>query len=128
MWLRGFEPVLLPLPGRRIPRPPLPAGDKSRSPEVRQLLHPELRAFPGGTVPAAVVSIGKNLIAVLAASSAAWYPATVACDERASMPCALVIRGTSSKARAVVACRGQLPHLVGPFQRFEEANDHAAAG
>ena len=53
------------------------------------------------TVPAAVVIIGKKRPASRAASSAAAYPATLACDESASIAWARVIRGIASIAKLV---------------------------
>ena len=63
----------------------------------------------GGTVPAAVMNMGKNLARCSAADSPARYPATVAWDERASMDCARLIRGSRSSLytvapRAARAC------------------------
>src|SRR5438093_922620 len=62
---------------------------------------PITSTFAGGTVPAAVMSIGKKRGRCSAPRSAASYPATVACDESASIGCARVIRGTDSSANAV---------------------------
>jgi hypothetical protein len=58
-------------------------------------------ARTGAIVPAAVMSIGKSRGTRSAARSTALYPATVACDERASIDCARVIRGIDSIANAV---------------------------
>ncbi len=55
----------------------------------------------GGTVPAAVMNIGKNLARCSAALSPARYPDTVACELNASMPWARLIRGSRSKLKTV---------------------------
>ena len=51
-------------------------------------------------MPAAVVSIGKNRVDSEAATSTALYPATLACDDSASITCAREIRGIASNANA----------------------------
>ena len=61
------------------------------------------RTLAGGTVPAAVMNIGKNFARCSAAASPARYPETVACELRASMPCARLMRGRRSKLKTV-AC------------------------
>ena len=53
------------------------------------------------TVPAAVVSIGKNFGSEFAATSTALYPAMLLCDERESIGCARVTRGIMSMLNAV---------------------------
>ena len=62
---------------------------------------PMTNAFAGASVPAAVVIIGRIRGSALAPTSTALYPASVACDESASIDCARVMRGTSSIASAV---------------------------
>ena len=59
---------------------------------------PSTSARAGAIVPAAVVSIGRNRGRCSAASSTALYPATVACDESASIDWARVVRGIDSIA------------------------------
>ena len=61
---------------------------------------PSTRTRAGRTVPAAVVSIGKNLGRCIAAKRTARYPATVACEDRASIRCARVVLGILSMAIA----------------------------
>ncbi len=61
---------------------------------------PRTSTEAGGTVPAAVVSMGKKRGSRSAASNAARYPATLACDDNASMLWAREIRGTASTANA----------------------------
>src|SRR5712691_10327210 len=61
---------------------------------------PRTSALAGGTVPAAVVSIGRKRGSRSAAISIAWYPATVACEESASIGWARVMRGIDSIAKA----------------------------
>ena len=56
-------------------------------------------------MPAAVISIGKNLGRRSAASSTALYPETVACEDSASIGCARVIRGIDSSANPVTPRR-----------------------
>ncbi len=51
-------------------------------------------------MPAAVVSIGKNRVDSLAASTTALYPATLACEDSASITWAREIRGIASTAKA----------------------------
>ena len=63
---------------------------------------PMMNAFAGAMDPAAVVSMGRNLSSAAAPISAALYPATPLCEERTSMDCARVMRGTSSSASAVI--------------------------
>ena len=58
--------------------------------------------FAGAMEPAAVVSIGRNLSSAAAPISAALYPATPLCDDKTSIDCARVMRGTSSIASAVI--------------------------
>ena len=66
---------------------------------------PMMKALAGAIVPAAVVSIGKNLGSAAAARSTALYPATVACEESASIGCARVMRGIASIESAVTRRR-----------------------
>src|SRR5690606_26904923 len=61
---------------------------------------PSTSTEAGGTVPAAVVSVGKNRGNRSAASSAARYPVTVAWDDSASRLWARETRGTASTANA----------------------------
>ena len=63
---------------------------------------PSTRTPAGRIVPAAVVSSGKNPPYAVAATSAALYPATLACEVRASMGWArLSVRGSRSRLTAV---------------------------
>ena len=57
----------------------------------------------GGTVPAAVMNMGKNLARCSAACRPARYPDTVAWELRASMPWARLIRGSRSKLKTVAS-------------------------
>jgi hypothetical protein len=61
---------------------------------------PSTNTVAGFTVPAAVVNIGKNRVDSDAASSTALYPATLPCDDNASIACARDIRGMASRANA----------------------------
>ena len=58
--------------------------------------------MPGVSCPAAVVSIGRNFGQLSAPMTAATYPPAVAWELSASMLWARVIRGTSSRAKAVI--------------------------
>ena len=58
---------------------------------------PITSTLAGGTVPAAVMNMGKNLARCSAADRPARYPATVACDERASIDWARLMRGSRSR-------------------------------
>ena len=49
--------------------------------------------------------------------STALYPATAACDERMSIDCARVVRGTSSSAKSVAPGAGDGLHQLGPGER-----------
>src|SRR5712691_1465157 len=60
------------------------------------------KTWAGVTVPAAVMSRGKNFGKELAASRTALYPATVLIALRASMGWARVIRGMSSMENEVI--------------------------
>ena len=60
---------------------------------------PSTSTVAGFTVPAAVVSIGKNRVDSDAATNTALYPATLACDDNASITCAREIRGIASSAK-----------------------------
>ena len=62
---------------------------------------PTTTTFAGATVPAAVMRSGNIFGSRAAARRTALYPAIVAIEERASMACARVERGTSSIANAV---------------------------
>ncbi len=64
-------------------------------------------------VPAAVVSIGKNRVDRSAAISTALYPATLACDDSASIDWAREIRGMDSMANAVTPASRSLPAISG---------------
>ena len=63
------------------PRPPLSGGQGLQAGDA----HPSTSTVAGLTVPAAVVSIGKNRVDSLAASSTDLYPATLACEDSASI-------------------------------------------
>ena len=62
---------------------------------------PSTITFAGATVPAAVVIIGKKRPTSRAATRVAAYPATLACEESASIAWARVIRGIASIAKLV---------------------------
>ncbi len=62
---------------------------------------PRTSTRAGATVPAAVVIIGKKRPASRAASRVAAYPATLACEESASIAWARVILGIASIAKLV---------------------------
>jgi len=81
---------------------------------------PRMSTRDGGTVPAAVTSMGMNLGMAVAPRSAAAYPAAVAWEERASMDWARVVRGMSSIAIGVTprACNAvRVPSLAAGFSR-----------
>ncbi len=59
-----------------------------------------MNAFAGASVPAAVVIMGSMRGSAFAPSITALNPASVACELSASIPCARVLRGTRSIARA----------------------------
>ena len=60
---------------------------------------PITSTLAGATVPAAVISMGKNFGSRSAASSTALYPPTVLCEDKASIDCARVMRGIDSIAK-----------------------------
>src|SRR5271169_350114 len=60
-----------------------------------------MKTFAGEIVPAAVIMRGKSFGTVSAARTTALYPATFACEERASIGWARLIRGISSMAKTV---------------------------
>src|SRR6266511_6206304 len=60
---------------------------------------PSTSTRAGGSVPAAVTSIGKNRPAAAAARRTALYPATVAWDDSTSMGCARVMRGSNARLK-----------------------------
>ena len=62
---------------------------------------PSTKTCAGVTVPAAVISKGKNLGLNSAPISAALYPAQSACEVSASIDCAREILGTNSIEKAV---------------------------
>ena len=63
---------------------------------------PRTKTRAGAIVPAAVMSMGKNLGNAAAAIITASYPAAVACDDKTSIICATVVRGIMSTAIAVI--------------------------
>ena len=63
---------------------------------------PITNTLAGGTIPAAVMNIGKYLLSSTAASRTPLYPAMLAMDDRVSMLCARVVRGMASVAKAVM--------------------------
>ena len=67
----------------------------------------------GATVPAAVISMGKNFGSRSAASSTALYPPTVLCEDKASIDCARVMRGIDSIAKPTIprSDRRSIPSL-----------------
>ena len=62
---------------------------------------PMMKTFAGAIVPAAVVSIGKNLLPAVAPRRTAAYPATVLKADSESILWASVVRGISSMENAV---------------------------
>ena len=62
---------------------------------------PMMKALAGGTVPAAVIIIGKARPNSLAASTTALKPARLACEDSTSMTWARVMRGMNSMAKAL---------------------------
>ena len=58
---------------------------------------PMTRTLAGGTVPAAVMNIGKNLARCSAADRPARYPPTVAWEDSASIDWARLMRGSRSR-------------------------------
>ncbi len=60
-----------------------------------------MSALAGWIVPAAVINIGINFGKRSAAFKTALYPAILACDDKASIACARVVRGTASIENAV---------------------------
>jgi len=62
---------------------------------------PITNTLAGGTIPAAVMNIGKYLGSSTAARSTPLYPAMLAIEERVSMLWARVVLGMASVAKAV---------------------------
>ena len=87
---------------------------------------PITSTLAGATVPAAVISMGKNFGSRSAASSTALYPPTVLCEDKASIDCARVMRGIDSIAKPTIAALGQTfdPLLV--RQWLEEGDQRHA--
>ena len=77
----------------------------------------------GFTVPAAVVNIGKNRVDSDAASNTALYPATLACDDNASITCAREIRGIASSANACTPAAVRRLGDLGMGARCQEPDD-----
>ena len=64
---------------------------------------PRMSTLAGRAVPAAVVSMGKKRPNAAAPTRAALYPATLACELSASMPCARdSVLGSPSRLIAVI--------------------------
>ncbi len=74
---------------------------------------PRTNTLAGGTVPAAVISIGKYLPSRPAATRAALYPATDAWEDNASSFWARLMRGISSIANPVTR-RSARHAITGP--------------
>ena len=74
---------------------------------------PITSTLAGATVPAAVISMGKNFGSRSAASSTALYPPTVLCEDKASIDCARVMRGIDSIAKPMIprSDRRSIPSL-----------------
>ena len=74
---------------------------------------PITSTLAGATVPAAVISMGKNFGSRSAASSTALYPPTVLCEDKASIDCARVMRGIDSIAKPTIprSDRRSIPSL-----------------
>ncbi len=95
-----------------------------RSPADPATPAPSTSTFAGGTVPAAVMNIGKNFGSSSAPSSAARYPETVACDDRASIDCARLILGRRSRLYAVTLRSSEdLRRPPGLRRRLQEADE-----
>ena len=63
---------------------------------------PSTNTRAGGIVPAAVIIIGMARANSAEASTTALYPARFAWDERTSIDCARLMRGTSSIEKASI--------------------------
>ena len=77
---------------------------------------PSTSTLAGGTVPAAVISIGKNFGSASAARITARYPPTVAWEDNESIRCARVTRGIASIENAVT------PELASAWTRSGSAS------
>ena len=104
-------------PGRRTPPRPRRAAWPSRSPAARRRRRRARAPWPAGSCPAAVISSGKKDGSRSAATSAARYPDTSACDVSASIDCAREMRGSSSSANAVVPAAASAADAVGVGRR-----------
>ena len=104
-----------------------PGAWPSPAPEARPHPTPSTSTVAGFTVPAAVVSIGKNRVDSDAASSTALYPATLACDDSASITCAREIRGMASSANACTPASVQRADRVVGIARRQEADQRLPA-
>ena len=77
---------------------------------------PITNTLAGLIVPAAVVNIGKNLGKAADASKTALYPPILAWEDKASITCALLVRGISSMLNAVTF-RSAKPLTIVGFPR-----------
>ena len=82
----------------------------------------------GGTVPAAVMNIGKNLARCSAAVSPARYPDTVACELKASMPWARLMRGSRSKLKTVAFLAARARTASSAWATPKKLNSAAPSG
>ena len=115
--------------GRRTPRRPRRAAARSRSPAGRRRRRRARARAPGAIVPAAVISIGNSFgHAVGGEQHAPCSPATVACDESASIDCARVMRGTDSIANATTPCVSQARDALGVGQRLRGSRSAPCRG
>ena len=88
---------------------------------------PSTSTVAGFTVPAAVVNIGKNRVDSDAATNTALYPATLACDDNASITCAREIRGIASSANACTPALRQRVDLVVGIARRQKPDQRLPA-
>ena len=89
---------------------------------------PITSTLAGGTVPAAVMNMGKNLARCSAAVSPALYPDTVACELRASMRLGPADAGEQVEAEDGDSLGGQRAQGVLGLRHAEEAQDGGALG
>ena len=83
---------------------------------------PSTSTLAGATVPAAVISIGKNRGSRSAAMQRGLVAGDGACDDSASIGCARVIRGIDSIANATTPRAGQPLDALAVGQRLEEGD------
>ena len=89
---------------------------------------PITSTLAGGTVPAAVMNIGKNLARCSAAVSPARYPDTVACELKASMPWARLMRGSRSKLKTVAFLAARARTASSAWATPKKLNSAAPSG